>query len=34
MRIMMDDDQIHPDVIAKLWGVYSESIGSWKFNEY
>ncbi|KAJ7844392.1 non-SMC mitotic condensation complex subunit 1-domain-containing protein [Mycena olivaceomarginata] len=23
MRIMMDDDQIHPDVIAKLWGVYS-----------
>ncbi|KAJ7117284.1 non-SMC mitotic condensation complex subunit 1 [Mycena filopes] len=23
MRIMMDDDQIHPDVVAKLWGVYS-----------
>ncbi|KAJ7219999.1 non-SMC mitotic condensation complex subunit 1-domain-containing protein [Mycena pura] len=23
MRIMMDDDQIHPDVIAKLWSVYS-----------
>ncbi|KAF8207249.1 non-SMC mitotic condensation complex subunit 1-domain-containing protein [Mycena galopus ATCC 62051] len=23
MRIMMDEDQIHPDVIAKLWGVYS-----------
>ncbi|KAJ7677367.1 non-SMC mitotic condensation complex subunit 1-domain-containing protein [Mycena rosella] len=23
MRIMMDDEQIHPDVIAKLWSVYS-----------
>ncbi|KAJ7052444.1 non-SMC mitotic condensation complex subunit 1-domain-containing protein [Mycena amicta] len=23
MRIMMEDDQIHPDVVAKLWGVYS-----------
>ncbi|KAJ7178708.1 non-SMC mitotic condensation complex subunit 1-domain-containing protein [Mycena crocata] len=23
MRIMMDDDQIHSDVIAKLWSVYS-----------
>ncbi|KAJ6460387.1 non-SMC mitotic condensation complex subunit 1-domain-containing protein [Mycena vitilis] len=23
MRIMMDDDQIHPDVVAKLWSVYS-----------
>ncbi|KAK7032919.1 condensin complex subunit 1 [Favolaschia claudopus] len=23
MRIMMDDDQIHGDVIAKLWSVYS-----------
>ncbi|KAJ7232501.1 hypothetical protein C8J57DRAFT_1578787 [Mycena rebaudengoi] len=22
MRIMMDDDQIHPDVIVKLWSVY------------
>jgi hypothetical protein len=21
---MMDDEQIHPDVIAKLWSVYSE----------
>ncbi|KAJ7454842.1 non-SMC mitotic condensation complex subunit 1-domain-containing protein [Mycena latifolia] len=25
MRIMMDDEQIHPDVIAKLWSVYSIS---------
>ncbi|KAJ7086035.1 non-SMC mitotic condensation complex subunit 1-domain-containing protein [Mycena belliarum] len=25
MRIMMDDDQIHGDVIAKLWSVYSIS---------
>ena len=24
MRTMMDDDQIHGDVIAKLWQVYSE----------
>lgn len=23
MRTMMDDDQIHGDVIAKLWQVYS-----------
>ncbi|KAJ7510292.1 non-SMC mitotic condensation complex subunit 1-domain-containing protein [Mycena galericulata] len=23
MRIMMDDEQIHPDVVAKLWSVYS-----------
>ncbi|KDQ52062.1 hypothetical protein JAAARDRAFT_62069 [Jaapia argillacea MUCL 33604] len=23
MRSMMDDDQIHPDVVAKLWQVYS-----------
>ncbi len=23
MRIMMDDNQIHSDVIAKLWQVYS-----------
>jgi hypothetical protein len=23
MRSMMDDGQIHPDVIAKLWQVYS-----------
>jgi len=24
MRYMMDDDQIHPDVVNKLWQVYSE----------
>ncbi|KAI0074195.1 hypothetical protein K474DRAFT_1665696 [Panus rudis PR-1116 ss-1] len=23
MRIMMDDNQVHPDVVAKLWQVYS-----------
>ena len=28
MRIMMDEDQIHDDVIAKLWQVYSE----WMFR--
>lgn len=26
MRSMMDDGQIHPDVIAKLWQVYSGSL--------
>lgn len=26
MRSMMDDNQIHPDVIAKLWQVYSTCI--------
>ncbi len=25
MRIMMEDGQIHSDVIGKLWQVYSES---------
>ena len=25
MRTMMDGDQIHDDVIAKLWQVYSKS---------
>ena len=24
MRYMMDDDQIHSDVVNKLWQVYSE----------
>lgn len=24
MRIMMDDDQVHNDVIGKLWQVYSK----------
>lgn len=24
MRIMMEDDQVHDDVIAKLWQVYSK----------
>lgn len=24
MRYMMDDDQIHSDVVNKLWHVYSE----------
>lgn len=27
MRTMMDDDQIHGDVIAKLWQVYSTCLG-------
>jgi condensin complex subunit 1 len=24
MRSLMDDDQIHPDVVSRLWQVYSE----------
>ena len=28
MRYMMDDGQIHSDVISKLWQVYSESSGA------
>jgi hypothetical protein len=25
LRSMMDDGQIHPDVVTKLWEVYSQS---------
>ena len=24
LRIMMEDDQVHPDVVSKLWQVYCE----------
>jgi condensin complex subunit 1 len=32
MRYMMDDDQIHSDVVNKLWQVYSEH--GHKFSYY
>jgi len=28
LRTMMDDDQIHGDVIGKLWAVYCKSLVS------
>ena len=32
MRYMMDDDQIHSDVVNKLWQVYSEHGINWSYH--
>lgn len=29
MRYMMDDDQIHSDVVNKLWQAYSKHVTTW-----
>ena len=32
MRILMDNGQVHPDVIAKLWHVYSKWFSLFAFS--
>lgn len=32
MKILMEEDRVHPDVIAKLWQIYSKS-SFWKERE-